>query len=322
VFESIHSQRPMKTRSLLWSAAAHATAVVLLFALSGPALEFVAPRQHVALVAPRPLPKLFPRSPGPFRSAILPPAVKPPAAKLPEARLAIPQIELPQPPALEPVRAAVQAPDLPRPIPPAAQPIKTGEFPQAAISSQAPSKAATHLATGEFGSAAKSAPVLPSGTVTTASAGFTGPTAAVATRKQGLLQQAGFASSITAGNTSLLEATVHKGAFGDIAREDPLPAARKSAAGPASTSVEILSKSRPEYTPEARALAIEGEVLLEVLFEANGTARVSRILRGLGHGLDESAVTAARGIHFRPATRDGTAIDSTATVHIVFQLSY
>jgi hypothetical protein len=62
-------------------------------------------------------------------------------------------------------------------------------------------------------------------------------------------------------------------------------------------------------------------VLLDVQFNISGDARVLRMVRGLGHGLDETAVAAAQGIRFRPATRDGAAVDSTALVHIVFQLA-
>jgi TonB family protein len=67
---------------------------------------------------------------------------------------------------------------------------------------------------------------------------------------------------------------------------------------------------------------MEGEVLLEVLFAASGEARVLRTIRGLGHGLDENAIAAAREIQFRPAQRDGKATDSTAVVHIIFQLAF
>lgn len=85
---------------------------------------------------------------------------------------------------------------------------------------------------------------------------------------------------------------------------------------------EILSKPRPEYTDEARRLRIEGEVLVEVLFRASGEAHVLRTIQGLGHGLDESAIAAANAIRFRPAKRGDAAVDSTAVVHIVFQLAY
>jgi len=92
--------------------------------------------------------------------------------------------------------------------------------------------------------------------------------------------------------------------------------------GPPTTPVEIISKPNPVYTQEARQLKIEGDVLLEVLFAANGQLHVNRIARGLGHGLDESALAAANQMRFKPALRNGTPVDSTAIVHVVFRLAY
>jgi TonB family protein len=87
------------------------------------------------------------------------------------------------------------------------------------------------------------------------------------------------------------------------------------------TQVEILYKPKPAYTEEARKLNLEGEVLLEVLFGANGELRINRVVRGLGHGLDEAAVSAANKIKFKPAQHNGSAVDSTAVVHVMFQLA-
>jgi TonB family protein len=92
--------------------------------------------------------------------------------------------------------------------------------------------------------------------------------------------------------------------------------------GPATSSVEITFKPNPVYTDEARRLKLEGEVLLEVNFSANGTLHVNRVVRGLGHGLDESAVAAASKIRFKPALRNGQPMDSTAVVHVTFQMAY
>ena len=91
--------------------------------------------------------------------------------------------------------------------------------------------------------------------------------------------------------------------------------------GPATQPVEIVFKPKPTYTDEARKLNLEGEVLLEVMFGANGELHVNRVVRGLGHGLDEAAVTATNRIKFKPAQRNGTAVDSTAIVHVTFQLA-
>ncbi|HUK25732.1 MAG TPA: energy transducer TonB [Terriglobales bacterium] len=92
--------------------------------------------------------------------------------------------------------------------------------------------------------------------------------------------------------------------------------------GPPTTPVEITYKPTPVYTQEARNLKLEGDVLLEVMFGANGQLQVLRVVRGLGHGLDESAVSAARQMRFKPALRKGSAVDSTAIVHVVFRLAY
>ncbi|MDP9160682.1 MAG: energy transducer TonB [Acidobacteriota bacterium] len=85
--------------------------------------------------------------------------------------------------------------------------------------------------------------------------------------------------------------------------------------------VEILYKPNPAYTQEARQLKLQGEVLLEVMFGANGQLHVNRVVRGLGHGLDETATAAADKIKFKPAEHNGSAVDSTAVVHVTFQLA-
>ncbi len=114
---------------------------------------------------------------------------------------------------------------------------------------------------------------------------------------------------------------VVQGGFGEVVASGggsaPVHAETKSTLEP----VEILFKPRPAYTDEARRLRVQGEVLLEVVFEASGALRVNRVVRGLGHGLDEAALAAAQRIRFRPARRDGHAYDSAALVHIVFELA-
>ncbi|HKH99037.1 MAG TPA: TonB family protein [Candidatus Sulfotelmatobacter sp.] len=88
------------------------------------------------------------------------------------------------------------------------------------------------------------------------------------------------------------------------------------------TPVEITFKPNPVYTDEARSLKLEGEVLLEMSFAANGTLSVNRVVRGLGHGLDEAAIAAANKIRFKPALRNGQPVDSTVIVHVMFQMAY
>jgi TonB family protein len=115
---------------------------------------------------------------------------------------------------------------------------------------------------------------------------------------------------------------VATGGFGSEQVVHQGPKIAQADSGPATTPVEITYKPNPVYTQEARDLKLEGEVLLEVNFSANGSLHVNRVVRGLGHGLDEAAVAAANKIRFKPALRFGTPADSTAVVHVSFQMAY
>jgi TonB family protein len=139
---------------------------------------------------------------------------------------------------------------------------------------------------------------------------------------KGTIASAGFGNGIAQGDNRNHGRSVQTAGFG--AQEVSHGGAKVAQAdsGPATTSVEIISKPNPVYTQEARQLRLEGEVLLAVLFSANGQVHVNRVVRGLGHGLDEAAVTAASQMRFKPALRLGTPVDSTAVVHVVFQLAY
>jgi TonB family protein len=85
--------------------------------------------------------------------------------------------------------------------------------------------------------------------------------------------------------------------------------------------VEILSKPTPVYTEEARQLKVQGEVALSVVFQANGSIRVTGVVRSLGHGLDQAAEQAALQIRFKPAKRSGQPADFPATLRIEFRLA-
>jgi TonB family protein len=136
---------------------------------------------------------------------------------------------------------------------------------------------------------------------------------------QGTVASTGFGNGIAQSGTRN-QGTAQVGGFGaqQVATNTPRHLVEN---GPATTPVNITYKPNPTYTQEARSLQLQGEVLLEVVFGANGQLHVNRVVRGLGHGLDEAAVTAANKIQFKPALREGSAIDSTAVVHVVFQLA-
>jgi TonB family protein len=137
----------------------------------------------------------------------------------------------------------------------------------------------------------------------------------------GTVASAGFGDIAAGGNGNRTrQGTVVQAGFTPAAAPVSAPRARTEEKANLKP-VEILFKPRPAYTDEARHLHVEGEVLVEVMFTATGQLQVQRVVKGLGHGLDESALRAARQIRFRPAQRDGSPYDSAALVHIVFELA-
>jgi len=143
---------------------------------------------------------------------------------------------------------------------------------------------------------------------------------------RGVVASTGFGSGVATGDgtgkVSASRGTVRQGGFGDADVVTPTSAKPKSAEPVAKTiPAEITFKPRPVYTDEGRQLKVEGEVLLDVVFSADGQIKVVRVVQGLGHGLDESAKRAAEKIQFKPALKDGRPTDFEAVLHIVFQLA-
>ena len=138
---------------------------------------------------------------------------------------------------------------------------------------------------------------------------------------RGVVASTGFGGGVAVQTPSAPRGTVHEAGFGDADVPAPPTVQARPAVVVEMTPAEIISKPTPVYTPEARAKRIEGEVLLEVVFEATGKIQVLRVIRGLGYGLDDAAVRAAQQIRFKPALQDGRPSDSTAVLHIIFQLA-
>ena len=143
---------------------------------------------------------------------------------------------------------------------------------------------------------------------------------------RGVVASAGFGNGVATGDNSgrvsASRGTVRQSGFGDADVVAPSQPKSKAAEPVAKTiPAEITFKPRPAYTEEGRRLKVEGEVLIEVVFTATGQVRIQRVVQGLGHGLDESAIQAAQKIQFKPALKDGQPSDFQAVLHIVFQLA-
>ena len=77
---------------------------------------------------------------------------------------------------------------------------------------------------------------------------------------------------------------------------------------------------KPTYTDDARAAGIEGRVRVEISIDETGHVLSAKVVSGLGHGLDESAIDAAKRLSFNPATKCGTAVKSTFVLSMRFVL--
>jgi periplasmic protein TonB len=83
---------------------------------------------------------------------------------------------------------------------------------------------------------------------------------------------------------------------------------------------QVLGRPTPGYTDEARRNQIEGSVKISVLLKADGTVSDIKVARGLGYGLDEKAIEAARQLRFVPAQKDGRAVSVRLFLEFKFSL--
>lgn len=140
---------------------------------------------------------------------------------------------------------------------------------------------------------------------------------------RGTVASAGFGNGVASpAAASGTHGAVQSGGFGSAEIAPAAKSAPKKTEESATQPVVILSKPNPLYTDEARKLGIEGEVLVEVIFRASGQVQTVRVVKGLGHGLDEAALRAAEQIRFKPAMQEGHAVDFPAIAHIVFQVAF
>jgi TonB family protein len=88
----------------------------------------------------------------------------------------------------------------------------------------------------------------------------------------------------------------------------------------ASLKPTILYKVKTSYTEDARRNRIEGEVVLNVVFAADGAIHSIRVVRGLPDGLTEKAIEAAKKTRFRPAVENGAPVSVRGDLSFTFSL--
>jgi TonB family protein len=303
--------------------------------LEGPPLEIPEPPKpkppappKVAKVQPPPPPPVVRPAPPKldvakyFKPPIAPPKVKPRQveAELPKVNDTFQPLNLkvdtaqPARPR-EPVKTGLMTggssavPTITKPTP--VDKVQTGGFgdPNGVVGPGDPNKRAN---IGQFGN-----PALPAGP------GY-GNGSGGATGQRGIIASTGFGNGVAIPPTGGKKTgTVQSTGFANSNDVVALAPKKKTDDALAVEPVVILAKPRPVYSAEAIKLNLEGEVLLEVVFPASGgEVQVNRVIKGLGHGLDEAAMRAAQQIKFKPALSNGHPVDFPAVVHIVFQIAY
>ena len=112
-----------------------------------------------------------------------------------------------------------------------------------------------------------------------------------------------------------------------LTRAAPVHRAFAATAGPSSTQAacdepatkpHAISVPQPAYNTNARAAGIEGKVRVRLTVDETGKVIDVTVIAGLGYGLDEAALAAAREATFEPATQCGKPVRATFTISMRF----
>ena len=111
----------------------------------------------------------------------------------------------------------------------------------------------------------------------------------------------------------------------DVVRQPPATVQSSPSAGPAVQSPSspvipptLLSKIEPTYPASVRSSHVSGMVHLRVTITTEGVPSNVEVVKGLGHGLDESAVKAVEQWRFKPAYHNGVAVEYTGSLDLLF----
>lgn len=98
---------------------------------------------------------------------------------------------------------------------------------------------------------------------------------------------------------------------------EPQPAEPPRPAGPVALGMELSltcsERTPPAYPATSRRLGEEGQTVLRVELDEQGSVSAARVVSGSGHArLDEAALAAVRTWRCRPALRDGRPVRAIA----------
>ncbi len=103
---------------------------------------------------------------------------------------------------------------------------------------------------------------------------------------------------------------------GPLISENPVAEGGVYRIGAGVSGPTIASKVEPSYTEEARRARVAGIVSVSLTVDSVGKPQNMKVVRGLGHGLDEKAVEAVGQWRFHPGMKDGAPV-AVGTLRVI-----
>ncbi len=82
----------------------------------------------------------------------------------------------------------------------------------------------------------------------------------------------------------------------------------------------VLFAPAPQFSDQAREAKFGGTVLVNLILDVCGRPQNVHVLRGVGMGLDENAVTAVKQYIFKPAMENGQPVPVEINIQVNFQV--
>ncbi|HEY8090832.1 MAG TPA: energy transducer TonB [Polyangiaceae bacterium] len=111
------------------------------------------------------------------------------------------------------------------------------------------------------------------------------------------------------------------GATPSIAAASPPDGAALLSESSVDARARLVRGAKPVYPDAARAGGVEGTVGLELIVDDDGIVENARVVRAVGHGLDEAALAAVRQFRFAPAMKSGHPVHVRMAWSVEFRLT-
>jgi periplasmic protein TonB len=135
----------------------------------------------------------------------------------------------------------------------------------------------------------------------------------VAMASQGEGSNGGFGSASGGGIGSGIGAGLGPGTGGDYG-------GGVMSVGGGVTAPQVIHQVDPDFTEQARAARLQGQVTIQLIVDSNGNPEDMQVVHHLGMGLDQKALEAVQQYRFRPAMYHGRPVPVRLIVEVNFHL--